>query len=154
MEESSKTGLVISPAGISDLESVSQLLSRNNLPVADLGAHLDSILLAKYEGTLTGVVALEHHGEEALLRSLCVQEAHRCTGVGVALVSAIEAAAVALGVRELYLLTVSAAEYFDRLGFTPVSRAQIPEAIRQTEQFRTLCPASAICMRKRSRRAY
>jgi amino-acid N-acetyltransferase len=153
MEESSKTGPVISPAGSSDLKSVSQLLSRNNLPVADLEAHLDSMVLARYGAALLGVVALEHYGETALLRSLCVQETHRSTGVGVALVSAIETAAVALGVRELYLLTVSAAEYFDRLGFTPVSRDQVPEAIRDTEQFRTLCPTSAICMRKRLQRA-
>lgn len=82
MEEDSKICLVIGPADIADLASVSQLLSRSNLPIADFEAHIDSMLLAKSRATLVGVVALEHYGETALLRSLCVREVHRSAGVG------------------------------------------------------------------------
>jgi N-acetylglutamate synthase-like GNAT family acetyltransferase len=136
------------PASSVDFEAVRRLLSDNLLPVADLEAHLDAFMLAKIDGALVGSVGLEIHGELALLRSLCVAESHRSRGIGFALVSAIAARAAARGVRELYLLTTGAAPYFAAQGFIPVSREHAPRDILNTAQFRSLCPSSAVLMRR------
>jgi len=140
---------VLEPASAVELGTISHLLEANDLPVADLEDHIRSFILAKWQGEIVGAVGLENDGESGLLRSLCVRNDQRCKGTGRALVSAIEAAAFARGVRDLYLLTVSAAPYFEKHQFVEVARDQVPVEIRSTAQFRILCPASATCMRKR-----
>ena len=144
---------VLEPANAADLDFVSRLLQANDLPVADLEDHLRSFVLAKWRGEIVGTVGLENYGESGLLRSLCVRADRRSEGIGSTLVSAVEAAAFARGVRDLYLLTFSAAPYFENQQFVEVARDRVPAAIRGTAQFRSLCPASATCMRKRLPRA-
>ena len=51
-----------------------------------------------------------------------------------------------LGITRLYLLTTTAQSWFRLLGFRSVLRDEVPEGIRGTEQFRTLCPSTAACM--------
>jgi amino-acid N-acetyltransferase len=135
-------------ASRAEFEAVSRLLSDNHLPVADLEAHLDAFMLAKRAGMIVGTVGLETYGELALVRSLCVAEPHRSKGVGASLLSAVATRAATQGVRELYLLTTGAAPYFAQQGFAPVSREHAPHEIRNTVQFRSLCPSTAVCMRK------
>jgi amino-acid N-acetyltransferase len=50
------------------------------------------------------------------------------------------------GVRRLYLLTTDAQRFFARLGFVVVDREALPPEVRETAQFRELCPQSAIAM--------
>jgi amino-acid N-acetyltransferase len=145
--------LVLEPASAVDLGTISHLLEASALPVADLEDHLRSFVLAKWQGEIVGAVGLENYGESGLLRSLCVRAERRSEGVGRALLLAIEAAAFVRGVLDLYLLTFSAARYFEKQQFVEVARDRVPVAIRGTAQFRTLCPASATCMRKRLPRA-
>ena len=135
-------------ATIADLAAVRELLSNSGLPVADLEHHIEAFTLAKSEGMLVGSVGLETYGELSLLRSLCVDEAHRCQGIGLALLYAVAARAAEQGVRALYLLTTGAATYFENQGFVALSREQVPHEIRRTAQFSSLCPSSALCMRK------
>ena len=59
-----------------------------------------------------------------------------------------EAQVVSRGVTELFLLTTCSAAFFEREGFARASRADAPSGIRGTAQFCTLCPATAVCMRK------
>ena len=147
-EAESAAEIALEPARKAELDSVLQLLSDSNLPVADLESHIDAFTLAKCNGIVVGTAGLEIYGELALLRSLCVAERHRSKLIGVALVSAIASRALAQGVRELYLLTTGAAPYFAHLGFVQIEREQAPIEIRNTAQFSALCPASAVCMRK------
>jgi mannose-6-phosphate isomerase-like protein (cupin superfamily) len=51
-----------------------------------------------------------------------------------------------LGVRRLYLLTTTAEAYFAKRGFERCAREAAPAAIRQTREFRSLCPDTAACM--------
>jgi amino-acid N-acetyltransferase len=135
-------------ASASDLDALIRLLSTNNLPVADLLGHVNAFTLAKLGGIIVGSVGLELYGELALVRSLCVSESHRSKGIGSALLSAAAARACAEGVANLYLLTTGAAPYFGRHGFVPVLREHAPQEIRNTVQFRSLCPDTAVCMHK------
>jgi amino-acid N-acetyltransferase len=45
--------------------------------------------------------------------------------------------------RSLWLITTSAAEFFERLGYVKCDRAAVPTAISTTTEFSALCPANA-----------
>jgi amino-acid N-acetyltransferase len=98
---------------------------------------------------LVGTVAVEPCGSFGLLRSLAVRPQARGRGIGRRLVSASEAHATGAGLRGLYLLTAWAGRFFDGLGYDELERWELPESVRQTEEFRNLCPKSAIAMMKR-----
>ena len=51
--------------------------------------------------------------------------------------------------RAIYLLTISGAAFFERLGYAACDRADVPPAVRASQQFAVLCPASAAVMVKR-----
>jgi len=135
-------------ANAADLKVIRALLSASDLPVDDIDEHVAEFILAKWEGTTIGTVGLEFAGEAALLRSLCVARPHRGQAVGARLLAAIETKAASRGVRELYLLTTNAKAFFEHHGFSAASRSNAPEGVRSSAQFRTLCPATACCLRK------
>lgn len=140
-------------ARASDLNAIRALLSANALPVDDVDEHVADFVVAKCEGATIGTVGLEYAGDAALLRSLCVAPSHRGQAIGAQLLAFIEAKAASRDVRALYLLTTSSAAFFEHHGFSATPRADAPSGIRGTAQFRTLCPASAVCMRKALRRS-
>jgi amino-acid N-acetyltransferase len=135
-------------ANAADLDEIRALLSAGGLPVDDVEEHAAEFVLAKQDGVAVGAVASECADNAALLRSLCVAPSHRGQAIGARLLARIEARAASRGVRELYLLTTGAVAYFEQHGFARTSREDAPEGIRSTAQFRTLCPSTAICMRK------
>jgi amino-acid N-acetyltransferase len=55
--------------------------------------------------------------------------------------------AAEVGLRELWLLTTTAADYFPRFGFARADRAAAPDAVRASREFAEACPASAVAMR-------
>jgi amino-acid N-acetyltransferase len=69
-------------------------------------------------------------------------------GLGRRLVTAAEEMATELKVREVYLLTTTAAELFKRLGYRQVDRNLAPPAIALTKEFTSLCPSTATFMVK------
>lgn len=101
--------------------------------------------LADDQGTL-GWAALERCGPDALLRSVLTVPSRRCSGAGADLVQRVSASAANEGVERLWLLTETAAPFFTRLGFMETERENVPAAIRQTTEFRGICPISATCM--------
>lgn len=92
-----------------------------------------------------GFGAIEGDGPDRLLRSVIVV-GPRGEGIGTALVTALIAQARELGAKRLWLLTTDTADFFARLGWIAVDRAAAPATIRGTDQFTTLCPASATLM--------
>jgi amino-acid N-acetyltransferase len=132
-----------------DLPSILALLSQSGLPTADLDeARLRDFIVALDAGDVIGVVGLERHGEQALLRSLAVAPGWRGQGLGRALVEAVEARVAGLGVRSLTLLTQTAAPFFAARDYVPIPRAQAPAAVQASAEFTSLCPASSTCMTK------
>jgi N-acetylglutamate synthase-like GNAT family acetyltransferase len=96
-----------------------------------------------------GFGGLEVHGRDALLRSVVTLPPLRRRGFGKAIIATIEQEAGFRGCRAIYLLTVSDADFFGRLGYAACPRAEAPDAIRSTAQFASLCSASAAAMVKR-----
>ena len=131
-----------------DFAAASAFLSSAGLPTADLAASAPYLWIARASTDVAGIVGLEVYGTAGLLRSLAVAVGSRRDGLGTRLVDRAEQEARGLGLAELVLLTETAAEFFAGLGYRVVARESVPAAIRSSEQFRALCPDSAICMRK------
>ncbi|HEX8243382.1 MAG TPA: GNAT family N-acetyltransferase, partial [Longimicrobium sp.] len=93
-----------------------------------------------------GAAGMEVYGGAGLLRSVAVDAGWQGRGLGAALTRERLAWAAARGLEEVYLLTDTAAGYFPKLGFAPVDRGQVPEAVRGSLQFTAVCPASAAVM--------
>ena len=139
----------VRPASPEDLETASGLLKASGLPLDGFADHLKDAVVAARAGQVVGVVELEIYGESALLRSLVVAPLERGAGLGERLTTDAIALARARGVRDVYLLTETAERFFPRFGFVAEARALAPEALRQSAEFRTACPASAVMMRSR-----
>ena len=130
-----------------DLAFARRLLQDEGLPVEDLG--LDYLKLsATIDGELAGVIGLEDFGELGLLRSLVVSSSARGSGLGRRLVDALEDSVRERGMRELWLLTIDADPFFEKLGYERVERDVAPDAIRGTQEFSSLCPGDAVVMKK------
>ncbi|MDD9983079.1 MAG: arsenic resistance N-acetyltransferase ArsN2 [Gammaproteobacteria bacterium] len=135
------------PARPADFDAIARLLSAAGLPVEDLGVTmLDGFVVATDGEVRVGVVGLQIHESNALLRSLAVEPQHRSRGLGARLVDAIETEARVRGVAALYLLTTTATTFFERLGYTAHDRATVPPSIATTTEFSSLCPGTADCL--------
>ena len=125
------------------------LLLAADLPVDDLGpGRLGDFLIAEEEEQTVGLIGLEVFGTVGLLRSLVVEKSARSSGLAGKLIGALESAAEAVGIVELWLLTIDAERFFQRHNFAVVERTIAPYEIRQTDEFSTLCPDTAYLMRK------
>ena len=141
--------LSIRRAGQSDWAGIRQLLQARNLPLDGAEPHLESFLVATEErtGAVVGVVGLERYGNVGLLRSVAVAESLGKHGVGTALVQTSIERARAGGIRALFLLTTTAADWFPRFGFISVRREDLPASMALSAELRGACPASAVPMR-------
>ena len=129
-------------------ERIVNLLQSLKLPVADLPATLKNFYVAIHNDKLVGAIGLEVFEEYGLLRSLAVEESYRGRGIAGKLVDKIEALANELSIKELYLLTETAADYFQKKGYKKIERSAVVLPIRQSSQFKEVCPVSAVIMTK------
>jgi len=136
----------LQPAQPADRDAIAALLVACELPHEDIAAHLQHFIVARDGGRLVGVIGLEVHGGDGLVRSLAVAGDRRGEGIARRLYASLIGSARHLGLERLYLLTTSAQGFFEMLGFRTVPRASVPDVIRATEEFRALCPSTATCM--------
>jgi amino-acid N-acetyltransferase len=137
--------VTVEPARADDAAEIKALLRSCGLPVADISG-VSGFLVARNGASLVGTIGLERAGGAGLLRSLSVIHEARRNGVARSLCDSLLRQARILGVRNVYLLTTDTQAFFRKLGFADIPRESAPEAIRQTAQFRDLCPASAVLM--------
>ena len=138
----------IRPARATELASVLDLLERCALPVMGLADHVGTLLVADDGRLVVGSAGLELHGHSALLRSVAVDASARGQGLGQRLTLAALDLARSRGTRDVFLLTTTAETFFPRFGFEPVERPNVPDAVRQSVEFTSACPASAVVLRK------
>ena len=141
--------IAIEDATAADRDAVLALLAAAGLPADGLEQHFANAIVARRDGTVVGSAALEIYQHGALLRSVAVVAAERGTGLGVRLTDEAIARARARHVPALYLLTTTADRFFPRFGFTTITRDDVPDSVKQSIEFRSACPASAVVMRKR-----
>lgn len=121
----------------------SALVRSSGLPLEGLREALDTALVARDGKKVVGVVALELYGPEALFRSLAVVPERRGSGLGDQLTRAVLGCAREHGLTTVYLLTETSAGFFGRCGSRKVSRAEVPDAVRESVEFRSACPSTA-----------
>jgi amino-acid N-acetyltransferase len=138
--------MLIEAARPADEPAVRTLLQQAGLPHEDFAAHLANFLVARQGGVVVGAVGFERHGHDALLRSLVVAEGWQGDGLGGALLKRIEDEAQRQDIRRFYLLTTTAERFFTKRWFKKIARSEVPPPIAATPEFRSLCPASAICL--------
>jgi amino-acid N-acetyltransferase len=132
-----------------DLAVVRALLKISGLPMADLASALDlQLWVLENNESVFGVIGMERFGACALLRSLAVGAGYQRRGFGHMLVARLEREAQTEGVLQLVLLTETAERFFHSIGYEVIDRRFAPEKIQQSAEFRSLCPASAVCMTK------
>jgi amino-acid N-acetyltransferase len=124
---------------------IASLLEESDLPTDLDGTELYT---AHTDGERVGCGGLEAHGSDVLLRSLAVDPVFQGEGYGRDITERLCSIAAECGVERLYLLTTTAADFFEKQGFERIERNRVSEPIAETEQFTTLCPESATCMRR------
>lgn len=129
--------------------AITALLKSRGLPVDDLtAAALVHFLVARGDGRIVGVVGLEAYPPVGLLRSLAVHPAWERRGIGGMLVNAMERHARSCGIDRLYLLTSTAAAFFEARGYQLVPRESAPAPIQGTREFLDLCSTRDVCLSK------
>ena len=73
--------------------------------------------------------------------------AHRGLGLGIQLTETALALARQRGVKTLYLLTETAADFFLRFGFKKITRAEVESAVKGSAEFTGACPDTAVVLR-------
>ncbi len=104
---------------------------------------------ATLDGERVGYGGFERHGNDVLIRSVVVLPAARSGGVGSGIVPLLLFRAFRADARQAYLLTSSAAPFFERLGFQAIDRDRAPASILSTRQAAALCPAGATLMTRK-----
>ncbi len=93
-----------------------------------------------------GYFGYEIYGHAALFRSLVVVPGFRGQGYGTLIWQQAKEHLQNQQVKEVYLLTNTAAPFFRKLGFTAVPRSAAPPRIAGTTEFKEFCPADSVCM--------
>ena len=131
-----------------DLTAVERLLTHDALPLEGVSEHIThGFVVAIDNDRIVGVAGIEVYEDAGLLRSVAVEQSLRGKGLGAALVSDRLAWARAQGLREIYLLTTTAKDFFDRLGFEVTDRANAPAAMQKAPEFAYLCASTATTMK-------
>jgi amino-acid N-acetyltransferase len=128
--------------------SIVSLLRSEKLPVEDLPLSMENFFVAMNEDELIGAIGLEQYESYGLLRSVVVNHNFRNMKIASELVSLLERYAITKGIDSMYLLTVTASQYFDQKGYETESRENVPLPVRASSEFSHNCPASAIVMKK------
>jgi amino-acid N-acetyltransferase len=141
------SGVSVEQASAHDLAAMEALLAANQLPTVGLKDALGTALVARVGSRIIGCAAIEVYPSGALLRSVAVDGAWRGRGIGHQLTTAGLDLARDLGAKAAYLLTTTAGDFFPRFGFVQVERAHVPDDVKQSIEFRSACPTSALVMR-------
>lgn len=137
----------ITPARAEDLEGIKALLLANDLPTAGVDDHWKTFLIARDGEKMVGCGGAEAYQFAALIRSIAVDTAYRSHGIGRRLVRQLLDRLASRGLREFYLLTTTAEDYFRKRGFKAIDRDEVHPQLLSSREFQDACPGTAVCMR-------
>jgi amino-acid N-acetyltransferase len=127
---------MIRKARMADVKAIQKLIADyarkgDMLPrsLSDIYENLRDYFVYEDGGEVVGSAAIHIMWEDlAEVRSLAVQEASMRRGVGTQLVEACISEAIVLGIARVFALTYKP-EFFERLGFHRVDKAELPHKI-------------------------
>ncbi|WP_171825681.1 arsenic resistance N-acetyltransferase ArsN2 [Kinneretia aquatilis] len=126
-----------------DWPAVAALLRSHQLPIDGAQDHLSTFVLALSQGELLGCAGAEVYGEHALLRSVAVAPGQQKQGLGRAMLSLLIDEARRRNLSRLFVLTLTAREYFSALGFQAAAVQEAPDALKASALLQGACPAEA-----------
>lgn len=126
-----------------DLPAVHRLLVAAQLPLDGLDDNRDRLWVWDQDGVVVGAIAFEQYGAHGLLRSLIVDPESRGTGLGRLLLHSGLDAMRSSGVRHAYGLTTTIPDWLERLGWTEVTKRDLPAALNASMELRGACPDTA-----------
>ncbi|NOT92546.1 arsenic resistance N-acetyltransferase ArsN2 [Ferruginibacter sp.] len=129
-------------------QEVITLLQQEQLPVLDIDDDKVLYLLKNTDQTI-GTVGLEIFEDCALLRSVSIIKEEQGKGYGKFINQEIEKYVKDAGINCLYLLTTTAKDFFDKQGYCVINREEAPLSVQRTAEFSSLCPSSAVVMKKK-----
>ena len=132
-----------------DLPLLAKLLKGLDLPFEDLGDKVQLFYRKGVRGVLLACGGFEQYGEIGLLRSVAINPKKQGLGIGKEWVAELIEKAEELGMKDLYLLTTTAEGFFKKMGFKNQDRESVPQAIKESEEFSSLCPSTAVLMHKK-----
>lgn len=133
-------------ATVEDLREIVNLLADCKLPYSDIVFGKQNFVLAEIDYKIVGCAGLEIYNENGLFRSLAVQPSHQNMKIGGGLLDKIITLSKENNIKQLYLLTTTADLYFKKHGWEVIERSKVPDDIRATTEFSSICPSTAICM--------
>jgi amino-acid N-acetyltransferase len=141
--------LKIRPATAADLPAVQTLLQQAALPLDGVSDFFPaSYAVAESGDGIVAAIGVERYGDHGLLRSAVVADSKRGSGLGSRLTSERIEWCQTQDIRSVFLLTTTAAEFFERQGFTKIQRDDVPAEVLQAPEFASICPSTAIVMRR------
>jgi amino-acid N-acetyltransferase len=135
----------VEKAGPADREGVESLLSASELPLD--GLNHTELWCIRDGDSVIGAAGLETWGDQGLLRSVVVAGRYRGSGIGKMLTESVLEAASEKGLSEVYLLTETAPDFFERFGFTHFERKNVKGDVLNSVEFKDACPETAPVMR-------
>ena len=141
-------GFRVRGARTHDLAQVQALLQASALPVEGVTDQFgEAYAVAEENGAVLGAIGIERYGNYGLLRSAVVAADARGRGIGEALVLDRIDWSIHSGLDALYLLTTTAGEYFPRFGFALIDRSEVPDEVKASQEFASICPSTSAVMR-------
>ena len=129
-----------------DINFISDLLKSMPLPCEDFKVHLNNFYVIEEKNNIIATAGYESCSSYALLRSFAVKQEYKGLGLAKKLYKTLEKKAKNENIKAFYLLTQTAVRYFEKLNFVCIEKNKTPESIKNTEQFKSICPNSAQLM--------
>jgi len=128
--------LVIRLATANDLNDIVKLLAKGKLNHEGIAQHVEHFLVVEKGGEVVGTAGWEKIGQDyGLLRSLALDASVWNTKVVLDLLQILLKTAEEKAVQEVFLLTGSAVELFEWVGFQSVNPEEIPREVKQSSHF-------------------
>jgi amino-acid N-acetyltransferase len=130
------------------MAAIRALLQSAGLPTSDLVSSQPQFIVVCEDDEIIAAGALQGFGSAALLRSVAVAPHRRGSGLGQIIVQDLDRIARTAQINRLILLTQTARQFFEYQRYRVIDRSDVPPDMQASEEFRSLCPASATCMAK------
>ncbi len=131
-----------------DYASLATVLAESNMLTGDLdGANKHFYAFDDGSGWRVGVGGLEIYGTAAILRSFMTVACHRGQGLGGQMLEELLAQARRQGVRDVYLFTTDAQDFFRKHQFDSEARENAPFALTASRQFGEQCATASFMHR-------
>ncbi|HEV2718765.1 MAG TPA: arsenic resistance N-acetyltransferase ArsN2 [Thermoanaerobaculia bacterium] len=139
--------IAITAATLADVVAIKALLAANALPTAGVDEHWRTFVIARDGGKIVACGGAEAYQFAALIRSVAVDSDYRSRGLGRRIVRQLLDRLASRGLREFYLLTTTAEDYFRKRGFKAIDRDEVHPQLLSSREFQDACPSTATCMR-------